>query len=91
MIFTEENKQNVEDIKQLNQINLAEILPEKEIAANEESKEEVKSAATVGESATQQTKIDYLDQIRQAREKAATVEFKFAEEDDIKKFEEEKK
>ena len=50
MLFTEENKRNVEDIRQLNQINLAEILPEKvakkpdDSAIQEESKEESKSA-----------------------------------------------
>ena len=39
----------------------------------------------------QQTKQDYLSQIREAREKAATMEFKFAEDEVIKKFEEETK
>ena len=39
----------------------------------------------------QQTKQDYLAQIKEAREKAATMEFKFAEDDIIKKFEEETK
>ena len=36
-------------------------------------------------------KLDYMAQIKQAREKAAAEEFKFAEDDVIKKFEEEKK
>ena len=87
-------------MRQLNQLNLAEIIPEKvkNISEIEETKVEAAPAKNAIEppmqivtdktAQAQQTKSDYLNQIREAREKAATMEFKFAEEDVIKKFEE---
>lgn len=57
MIFTEENKRNLEDMKQLNQVNLTEIIPEKQAEADSAGKadggeEETKKEAPVEGSQT---------------------------------------
>ena len=93
-IITEERKQDAEDLKQLNEMGMDAYLPKAE--ASEEgktaptSKDEEPNDGPVEETSASNAKVDYMEQIRQAREQAV-MEFKFAEEETLQKMAEEKK
>ena len=87
----------MEELKKLNEIDMNAYIPqareevpeeEKKVEVNGEQEENGESAI---ESSTTSAKVDYMEQIKKAREQAAIVEFKFAEEEILQKMEEEKK
>ena len=93
MIITEERKQDMEDLKKLNELDLNTYMPQ---AVEEDQKKQVdgdqeENDGSMDLTTASNVKVDYMEQIKKAREQAAVVEFRFAEDEILQKIEEEKK